>query len=250
MRPVDRAGYLAHARLPSFAALVERARQTIGGMLAKCQSPYVSFSAGKDSSVLLALVTEQKPAVEARLLTSGETRLLHHDLDSILTWWRESVPALTLTEINIDRVFSDGWTDADWQTQRKAGRGDIVRYLTGGTYDGFFMGLRDEESNARRFANKRGVIRRYSQARRDGTAGMFVCCPLALWRTADIGAFIVSRGLPYLAEYDRVGFEGRTTARLTGDAMRQNGLQAIRLRDPDGYNRLIQRFPEITWWNG
>ena len=44
--------------------------------------------------------------------------------------------------------------------------------------------------------------------------------------------------------------ETRTTARLTGDAVRQNSLQTIRLRDPDSYNRIMRRFPEISWWAG
>lgn len=252
MRRIETAGYIAHSRTAVFRRRMEEAKNIIAEFLHIAENPYVAFSGGKDSSCLLFLVAEQKPNISARLLSSGETRLLHDNIDEVLNWWRERFPALDLVEINIDRVFADEWADADWATQRRAGRGDLANFLpASGEFDGVFLGLRNEESASRRLANLRGgAIRQYTENRNDACAGLWVACPLANWATTDVGAFIVAHQLPLLAEYERAGLEARTTARLTGDAARQNALQALRLRDPDGYNRLLQRFPELTWWAG
>jgi 3'-phosphoadenosine 5'-phosphosulfate sulfotransferase (PAPS reductase)/FAD synthetase len=246
--PLERAGFLAHARMPAFVNLVQRSTDLISTALDQCSNPYVAFSCGKDSGVMLHLVAHLTQTIPARCLTSGETRILHGDFDIRWQEWTSRLPHVHFEEVNIDRVFSDTWVGTRWNEQRKAGRGDIIRFLPGG-HDAVFIGLRDEESNARRHANKGGLIRHYSRNRKDNCAGMMVCCPIARWKLRDIAAYTVLHDLPLLAAYS-AGFEARTTARLTGDAMRQNGLQSLRLKDPNGFNHMLQRFPEISYWAG
>lgn len=50
---------------------------------------------------------------------------------------------------------------------------------------------------------------------------------------------------PNLDWYEYTGFEGRTTARLTGDAVRQNALFWLKKNKPDHFMILAQRFPEF-----
>jgi len=251
VKALERAGYLAVARLPRFQALLGQARRVVQRALEITRNPYVAYSGGKDSACLLWLVLEQKPDVAARILTSGESRLLHPNLDAVLDWWRLRFPNLDLQEINVDRVWSAEWREATWTEQRKAGKGDIIRELpASGAFDGVFLGLRDEESNARRLANKRGLIRRYAETRSDATAGMWCFCPLASWTIEDVGAMIVLHDLPLLAAYQVEGLQARTTQRLTGDAVRQNAFVNLRMRDRVAYNRLLERFPELGEWDG
>lgn len=244
MRAIERAGYLAHSRSPAHQRRLARAEKIICDMLARCQAPYVACSFGKDSSCLLWLVLQHVPDIPVRILTSGETRLLHANLDEVMDWWRARYPKMDLQEILVDRVFSAEWQEADWTEQRKAGRRDIVNRLpTSGDFDGVFMGLRDEESNRRRLAtHKNGPIRH--------TAGMWCAVPLADWLTDDIGAMTCVHNLPLLEAYEAEGLDTRTTMRLTGDAVRQNGFIHLRMRDPGAYNRLLQRFPELAAWDG
>lgn len=245
-----RAGYMAYGRLAVHQRRVAHAQDVIRRALNITRDCYVSFSAGKDSSALLWLVLQEWSEARARILTSGESRTVHGNLDDVLTWWRERWPDMTLNEILIDRVFTPEWEHVGFDAQRKAGRGDIVRELTAGSAL-VFLGLRDEESNARRIANKRGEIRRYSHTRRDGAAGMYVCCPLARWTTDDVGAEIATHGMPLLGAYEQHdGLGARTTMRLTGDAVRGNAVVELRRRDPAAYNRLLQRFPELVHWGG
>jgi len=243
MKPVERAGYLAYGRTQEHRYRREMALDLIAEGLDRCQSPYVAFSGGKDSSALLHLVMQVRSDMVARILTSGESRQIHGNIDSVLSWWRERYPGLDLQEVRVDRVWSREWVDSDWTEQRKAGRNDIARLLPD-DHDGAFLGLRDEESNARRMATrKHGAIRRHAD-------GFYVICPLHDWRIADVGAVLAESGAPLLSAYTTEGLETRTTMRLTGDAVRQGGVVQLRMRDKAAYNILVLRFPELREWDG
>jgi len=243
VRAIERAGYLAYGRTREHLVRRERALALIVEGLARCQAPYVAFSGGKDSSALLHLVLQVRSRMTARILTSGETRQVHGNIDVVLDWWRQRYSGLELQEICVDRVWSDEWADADWTAQRKAGRRDIAKLLPGG-HDGAFLGLRDEESNARRMATRKyGPIRRHAD-------GLYVICPLFAWRLADVGAVLAECGAPLLSAYEAEGLDARTTMRLTGDAVRQGGVVHLRMRDKAAYNALIRRFPELREWDG
>lgn len=246
------AGYRAHSRTPAFARHDAAARTFVRQHWPDCARPYVAFSAGKDSSVLLDLVvSEVAGPVTARILTSGESRLMHASLDQILDWWRQRHPRLDLQEINVDRVFADGWQDADWHTQRKRGKSDIRELLPQGR-DGVWLGLRADESGGRRMSlRSQGLVYQYAGTRTDPLAGTWRFCPLAWWSDRDVASYCVTHGLPLPQAYAWTGIEAtRTTMRLTGDAMRGNALQQLRVRDPERFRALLARFPETSWWAG
>jgi hypothetical protein len=197
---------------------------------------------------MLVLVVEQKPDVSTRILTSGESRLLHGNLDAIFSWWVTRHPAIDFREVLIDRVFSEEWKDAGFQEQRHAGKGDIRRALPeSGDFDGWFIGLRSEESgwrkywNERRNTGSRHAIYRYESGR---TKGAYRCCPLAGWSENDVGAVIATNEIPLPPAYD-AGLHARTTMRLTNPATSFGALSDLRDRDPDAYRRIIHRFPEL-----
>jgi len=252
MNALERAGYLAHSKTERFSRSLERANALIREMLWRREQPYVAFSCGKDSSVLLWLVLQHRPNITARILTSGETRLLYPDIDDVLRWWREGFPSLHLEEVLVDRVFTPEWSDVTWTQQRKAGRRDILQYLPQGR-DGVFLGLRDAESNRRRMATRKmGPLRQYRASRRDNLGETWVCCPLASWTTKDVFALLTRENIPLLQAYGSGEHAAsmRTTMRLTGDAVRQNAFVELRMRDKAAYNKLLSRFHELERWNG
>lgn len=243
---VDSEKYRLYAKLPVFARRLEEARGIISGALKHMRRPYVAFSCGKDSSVLAHLVLQIAPSVPLRFLSSGETRLIHN-VDEVLGYF--AALGADIQEINIDRVFSEEWKDATWTEQRKAGKRDL-ELLNDRRFDGIFMGLRMQESRHRLISLSRSqtpglppFCYRYQAGRRQD---MIRCCPLARWQTEDVGAYLVEHGIPYLYWYDYQGFEGRTTARLTGDAVRQGALFWIKKHDPDKWGVLLRRFPEFS----
>lgn len=245
MNALERVGYLAHAKLPVHERRLERAREIISEGLARCENPYVAFSAGKDSAAMLWLVLEQNPAVSVRILSSGETRILHRNFDDVLSWWRERFPEMDMREILIDRVFSEEWKDADWYESRKAGNQDIQQTMSNsGDFDGAFIGMRRDESPRRKKSlGKYGAIHTY--ARPVNGRPMTRICPLADWKTEDVGAACVLYELPLLAAYGG-GLENRTTLRLTGTSFRSNTLENLREEDFEAYIALMERFPELS----
>lgn len=254
MRAVERAGYLAHSQTPAYQRRVDRARETIAEGLRVCRRPFVGFSAGKDSGVLLDLVLEQWSDAEAQTLTGGETRILYRNLDEVLDWWRARHPRLRLAEVHIDRVFTEAWKDATWQEQYDTFVDEWERMLwTTAAWDGVFLGLRADESNKRRLSlrhrDARGLaIHRYAANRQGVAANGYRICPLDHWSTADVAAYTVLHGLPLLEPYQVGGFEERTHLRTGRTSLRMGQLVELRQRDPAGYNRLIARFPELKQW--
>lgn len=240
--------YYLRSLLGSYQQRLEETKTIIADYLQIVQRPYIAFSCGKDSSVLAHLVLSQDNTVPLRFLASGETRIVHN-VDTVIDWFQKEMNA-QVQEILIDRVFAEEWKDATWTEQRKAGRGDLER-LNEGDWDGIFMGLRAEESNPRQISLFRDQTKglppfcyRYRPTNKS-RAGIIRCCPLAKWSVDDIGAYLVTHDIPVLRQYHSRGLNSRTTARLTGDAVRQYVLSDIKRDNPEGWRKLVRRFPEF-----
>lgn len=249
MKPFEIAGYLAYSRTTLHQRRLERARGTIKEALALCQRPYVAFSAGKDSEALLWMVREQTQNIQIRLLTGGETRILHPAIDTILAWWKAR--GADIEEIHIDHIFADGWQEIGFWEQYETFIGEWKRYLLPEGADGVFMGLRAEESNRRRNAlrlreeNTIYSIYRYRHESINHPANIYRICPLDQWSVRDVAAIIAQHDIPLLDSYEFSGIDARTHDRIGRIAMRCGQLDELRRRDPQGYNKLIQRFPEL-----
>ena len=241
--------YTIHSRSSRYLKRVAETKELIKEALKFMENPYVAFSCGKDSSVLAHLVLQQRD-MPLRFLSSGETRIVHN-IDDIIGWFKDR--GATVEEILVDRVFSEEWKNATWTEQRKAGRHDM-ELLNVGNWDGIFMGLRIEESPNR----KRSLLMlqteglppfcyRYKETNKK-RGNIIRCCPLARWTTDDIGAYLVTNNIPFLRQYHNHGMESRTTARLTGDAVRQYVLSDIKRDNPEGWRKLVKRFPEFSYF--
>lgn len=231
------------AAMPQYRAKVRSTKEDITAMLSVIKHPYIAFSCGKDSSVLADMVLRIDPTVPLRFISSGETRILHN-VDDVIDYFVKKYHA-NVEEICFDRVWSAEWKNATFDEQRKAGRRDI-QSIDNSAYDGVFMGLRMDESRGRSISLKTckteglpDFMYRYTGRE------YYRMCPLARWKTEDVGAYIVENHIPTLRWYREFGFEGRTTARLTGDAVRQSTLFYIKAVNPEGYQKLLCRFPEL-----
>lgn len=246
----DLASLKAYTLLPVFDRRVNQARACIEFAYDLCKNPYVSWSAGKDSSVMLKLILDLNPKANVRILTGGETRLLHSNIDSVISWWRENYPEMDFQEINIDHIFASGWEDATFYEQYQTFQNEWEKYLhSAGDWDGVFVGLRSDESRYRRawlkIRMEGHAIRQYHAGNKPG---LYRICPLADWHEIDIAAFVVKHQIPLLSGYEK-GFDARTKTRLGGRAMIAFGqLAELRARDPENYQKLIDRFPELTRW--
>lgn len=249
-RNVEEIALAMHTRLPVYQKMLDKARGCIEFTYGLCRDPYVAFSAGKDSAVMLHQVLSVNPRAVVRILTGGETRLLHKNIDQVLNWWKENFPEMDFQEINVDHVFAPGWETATFYEQYQTFQGEWEKYLhSAGDWDGVFIGLRSEESRFRRAWLRQRMeghaVRQYLSG---GIKGVYRSCPLADWREVDVAAYVVSNQIPLLSGYEK-SFSARTKTRIGGRAMIQYGqLAELRERDPEGYKKLIARFPEIARW--
>lgn len=214
------------ARHPTHRRRVDRARAIIAAALARASRPYVAFSAGKDSAAMLALVREQAPAIEARMLTWPETELLGDYVRTVEAWRSlgADIRAVAMTRARLDDAVPDRW-------HRLHGDSDLV-----------FVGLRRDESRARQITlNRLGVIHKPA-------TGITRAAPLAGLRTIDVAAIVVSRGLPVLSLYERDGFGARSSTRVprASHSIRETMLAELRESDPPAYASLCQLYPEIA----
>lgn len=243
MKIYDKNTGLIWAKMEQYQRKKSATSEIIGEMLKAAQKPYIAFSCGKDSSVLADLILRQNPKIKMRFISSGETRLIHN-IDDVIEYFKQKYEA-DIEEINIDRIFGKGWECATFDEQRKAGRRDIQSIDNSG-YDAVFMGLRKQESRGRaitlRMCKTEGLPPgTYKYKERE----YYRFCPIMDWRTEDIAAYIAENSLPVLDWYNKYGFEARTTARLTGDAVRQNAIFYLKLYRPESYAILTERFPEL-----
>lgn len=211
-----------YAQLKPYKALVNKTSGFIRWALERVERPYVACSFGKDSAVMLHLVMNIAPDIDIRFIRwSGETEYIDN-YDEVIEKWNLQ----NLIQVELNRV---SLTD-----KRKE------RYDTEG-YDAFFVGLRMEESAARRMTLKsHGMF--YKNVK-----GIIRISPLADWTEKDISAYVLSNDLPTLNSYKEHGFSSRTASRVPREdwGIRENFLSDLKQRDFAAYQNIISKFPEL-----
>lgn len=219
-------GIRAYARMPSHAKRVDEARRCVEVALEKCAQPYVAFSCGKDSAAMLHMVQQFVPGIEARFIRWTESELLD-DFERVIREWQARGINLTILDLHRDSIFERGGDR--WQQLQELS-----------PCDGYFIGLRAEESRARRMTLKaHGDIYRMAN-------GLLRISPLAWWKTEDVAAYTVTHDLPTLNAYVTDGFDQRTSARVPREEVRSESLTALRIRDPQRWNLLCAKYPEVA----
>ena len=203
--------YLLAAKLRTFQRKIERAIEIIRGALQTSTNPVLSFSAGKDSIVLLDLAVQagfrgKLVFFKYGIVTDIETPIsniellkyyaalygLQYDVLNCLgevDCWERCGRFTLIPETEEERyVFRE--TNYDYVKQSAA-------YEAQNGIDLNIIGMRKAESNARRMMLvKKGAIYRTKQ-RQSAT-----CCPLLDFSDIDIWSYIYSRNLKYLSIYD------------------------------------------------
>lgn len=228
MRPEERERGRLRAKLGVFQRRLSSARAIIAEGLALAPDSYVAFSVGKDSGVVLDLVREQQPEVEARFLRWPETALID-DYDHVIAAWRSR--GAHIRELSLTR-------DRSWEANP-----DKWRQLAALTPTaGLFLGLRKDESRVRAMSLGRyGPIHRLAD-------GRWRFAPIWDWSTEDVLAWTVTRDLPLLDAYRRHGIETRTTSRIIARdqySIRENMLRRLREDNPVAYAALRNIYPDL-----
>lgn len=270
---MDRIQCQLYSRLPVFARRVARAEAIVAEALATMPHPYVAFSSGADSQVVLDMVLRAAPHTDVCWGDDG------WDFPESLAfvkaaedhWW------FTLKRIRCLNPWRD-WCD-EMERPDLAEQPDALEHgqpvwgnpriwhatarslaldATDQGYGGVFLGLLGTQRKAggestARWRQLRGGSRPLYQVAGEG--GMWHCSPLASWTKQDVWAYIVSRGLPYNVTYDKlaalgVPLEQRRVAPLTCYRVNQFGSQTLVRRGwPSLHNRLAAIFPAVRQYS-
>lgn len=218
-----------HAKLRVYRHRVQQAQQIVSDALRLTANPYVACSFGKDSAALLHLVLQSRPDASVRFIRWQETNIID-DYERVIAQWQNdygiNLDILDLQRATLDESVPDRWRQLQ----------DVQ------PCDGFFIGLRAEESRGRRITlRKDGVLYR-------AKSGLLRITPLAWWSTLDVAAYIVTHQLPTLETYASDGFAARTSSRVPrGDyGIREGMLASLKHRNPARFNALKYMMPEVS----
>lgn len=249
MRTLQRSGHIAYSHLPVYQKRRAYAEATIKRALSMSSLPYVGLSLGKDSSAMLWLVATQKPDIEVRIATCGETRYVHPELDILLEWWRGQFPLMTIHEVPY-RLDENGDPLAPLDGAAGQMVGELTRFAPA---DCAFVGVRADESRARRMTilahrdDKEWPIYTYKESASGDRAGIKRAYPLANWQTADVWGTLALHDIPVLQMYKH-GEEERTTLRLCGESLSAGTISKLRELNPNAFHTLVSRYPELRRW--
>ena len=196
--------FLAWAQTEEFAEHLSGAEAIIAHALANYQRPLISYSGGKDSTVMLHLILAQAPDTEVLHWDYGRyyiPRPVHEELVAIARSMGANL------RVETSPLYDELKRQAINVMGRELIEGLLPRLAQTEGFDVQFVGLRAEESLKRR----RRIKRREMICPKLGE-----CWPLQHWRWLDVWAYIASRDLPYLSLYDsRAALLGYERARFT-----------------------------------
>ncbi len=246
MRRAVTVGDLAYARLPGFERRVRAALEVIR-QAAGHGRIMVSYSGGKDSTVLLDLVRQVQQDCAAVFFDSGAEYPWTYDLVEHYRVERVA-PEKDLPTLCRDYGY---WGH---QAEVRDAEVDFFGFLIGEpAYRSALkhgvaveaLGLRAEESAGRRINLRvQGPLHQLRN-------GRWRLCPLAFWRVADVWAYLASRKLRYNVAYDRMAELGvprerwRVSTLMSLDAADNAAMPFLREVCPGLFWQLAAVFPGL-----
>lgn len=245
MTPLTRKIAELHAQTSSFRRRESEALAIAENWLMSVKQPYVAYSTGKDSTVVLDLVRRLAP----------ETTAIHNDHE----WYLPESLILLQATPNVRRIARPSW-HAEWFTSWAEKPDHIPPEVEWSDhadlrgvwaprqgFDGCAVGLRADENSYRRVH-----IRTFGQCFFVKKYKIWQCYPVAWWSARDIWAYIISHGVPYNAAYDRLDEMEITLERqrigpfAVERALGHGQLALLKKGWPEVFQQFIQRYPEAS----
>ncbi len=178
------------AKMDEHLKRVEESERLIKEAMRRNQKPYIAYSGGKDSSVMLHLVLKQKPDI----------MVLHWDYGRYyIPRWLEDEFIQNAKEMGVKYLrleTSEQYEKLKRNAVNVLGSeyiGKLIPQLKKEGYDVAFVGLRKEESLKRRRRIKRC----------ESIGGIEECWPVQNWSWKDVWAYIFAYDLPHASIYEK-----------------------------------------------
>jgi 3'-phosphoadenosine 5'-phosphosulfate sulfotransferase (PAPS reductase)/FAD synthetase len=232
--------YLFHASTDGYYKRIESAKQTILQFVEKCESPYISFSGGKDSSVLLGLFRDlglTDIPVFSQLDTLDWDFTERH-IDNFYEKMGFMNRHFLTPQYDVLKAFSKLTFDEKEGIDTNACFFDLIRdFVEKHGFTGNANGIRVEESKNRKMCIlKHGTL--FQQ--KNGFWKCFACGHLT---GLDVFAYILSNNLPYAPVYDCHGdyapHDIRFSWILHPDFLRRGNAVWLKRHFPNEFNKLV-----------
>lgn len=183
---------LLYSKRKEFKQLTKETKDFIKKLFKTYNKPYVAFSGGKDSTVLLHLTLQVKEDVDV-VHTDWGPSFIPREIKKEIIGNAIKIGAKK-EKIKIIKI-KEGWRP--WQREILGIPGsfwvELEKLLSSEGFDLVLLGFRGEESR-----------KRYKRTRRilDTSKNLHEAYPLRDWTYEDIYAYIFSRNLPLLHHYE------------------------------------------------
>jgi len=241
---------LLHARTARYKKAIHKANDIISSALGRMVRPYVSFSGGKDSLVMLHMVLEQTRNISVVYWDAGAS---YPDTDKFLDdvaveWNIDIIKFKTTPILDVFREHGIDHPQIERKTMIATVYEPIKQLIKKYDFDGVFVGLRKEESFGRsQLIKYRGPL--FNNA----SQGVLECLPVAYFTVQDVWAYITSHDIPYNPVYDHTSLTPRNDIRVSyycGESAKEIGRYVwLKKEYPDLYNKFAAEFPEVRLWS-
>jgi phosphoadenosine phosphosulfate reductase len=256
LKEYEREMYLLKSKSKRFKRLVENTKEIIHQALKKEGEWIISFSGGKDSTVLADLLS--KCGFKGDGIYFYYSKYENPDENTKQVKWANEYYGYNIKTVKcygshdawkeVGHFFNIPTTDIEKIAAKKCCKDfkeQSERFMANGEYENIFMGLCKDESRARQISlNIKGKL--YQTKFRCG----WTCCPLADWTASDIWAYIVSEELPYLSVYDlshwnREKIRNELTVLYCPDLVLKGEFLQFRMAYPNLFAEMCKEFPQI-----
>jgi len=190
--PIERQTFEAWAELETYRGRIDGANQTIQDALYLYQKPYVAFSGGKDSLIMLHMILQQVPDILVWHWDYGPNYMPRNLEQEII----DICFGLGVKHLRIDSSPKYFLGRSETNVFFPALFGKVQPRLVEEGYHLVFVGLRAEESRKRAAKTIGNLTHR---------APMRESYPIKDLIARDVWAYIVENDLPYCSHYDRYG---------------------------------------------
>lgn len=229
---------------------IDKAISIIERWIDNCEGKvYGSVSGGKDSLVMSHLIRQVYPGCPFVWVNQG--RLAEwDDCIELLYYLRskewniiELCPVRDLWGLYQDLgIPLEGTMDtkADKIINQRLIYDPLEEYQELNNIKGYSWGIRKQESRNRAF-----FLSKWGELHQRKDNGLWVCSPIAFWKTEDIWLYIDSQKLPYPAMYDRDRMTIRNGCAIGTTGVNWGRLTELRKYYPEIWQQFTEAFPEV-----